>query len=152
MKKSQKKAVAVGAGVAAIAAAAVGTYFLTGKNAKNRKKVAKWAKDMQKDVAREISKAGKVTKAGYSAVVDQVAEKYEGVKNISTNELGELALDMKKHWDVINNEISSAGKQVRRVIPKTVKSVAKKVKVNGSAKKTAKKATKKVAKKAAKRS
>lgn len=144
MKKAQKQAIAVGAGLAAVAAAAVGAYYLTGKNAGNRKKIAKWAKDMQKDVANELGKAAKITKTSYNKIVDQVAKRYEDVKSVSAPELGALALDLKRHWDVINAEMSAAGQNIRRVVPKTVKSVSKTVRVKQAAKKApAKKAAKK---------
>lgn len=142
MKSSQKKAIAVGAGLAAVAAAAAGVYFFTGKNAKNRKKVAKWATDMQEDVIRELNKAKKHTKASYDKVVDQVSKNYKGLKNVSAPELTSLAKELKTHWDIINAEVNSAAKSVRKVVPKAVKSVAKKVKVS-----TVKKSAKKVAKK-----
>lgn len=143
MKKTQKRALAVGAGVAAIAAAAVGTYFLTGKHAKNRKKLAKWAGQMQADVAKEVSKASKVTRANYNKVVDQVAKNYKGIKSVSAPELNALVSDLKKHWDVINSEVSAASASVKKIVPKAVKSVAKKVKVSSAKKKVAKKASKK---------
>ncbi len=138
MKKSQKQAIAVGAGVAAIAAAVTATYFLTGKHAKNRKKLAKWAKDMQSDVVKEIGKASNVTKATYNKAVDQVAKQYKNLKTVDAPELAQLVAELKAHWDVINEEIQSAGKSVKKVVPKAVKSVSKKVKV-ATAKKPAKK-------------
>lgn len=140
MKKTQKQAIAVGAGLAAVAAAAAGVYMLTGKNAKNRKKLAKWATDMQKDVIKELNKAGKHTKASYQKVVDNVAKNYKGLKNVSATELAQVAAELKTHWDTISSEVSKAS----TVVKKAAKKVAKKV----PAKKVVKKATKKVAKKA----
>lgn len=146
MKKTQKQAVAVGAGLAAVAAAAAGVYFLTGKNAKNRKKLAKWASDMRSDVVRELNKAGKHTKASYHKVVDTVAKNYKGIKNVSTAELAEAASELKSHWDTISKEVGSAAGVVRRALP--VKKAAKKTvtkakKAATTARKAVKKATKK---------
>lgn len=138
MNKSQKTAVAVGAGVAAIAAAAAGIYFLTGKNAKNRKKVAKWADSMRKDVIKELKQAGKLSKSGYNQLIDEVSRNYQGLKNASGPELKALATELKGHWDAISKEVGSAARNVRKVVPKSVKSVAKKVQVK-TAKKTARK-------------
>jgi vacuolar-type H+-ATPase subunit I/STV1 len=153
MKKAQKKAVALGAGVAAVAAAATAAYFLTGKNAKNRAKLAKWAKDMQTDVVKEIKKAGNLTKSSYVKTVDEVAKKYKQLKKANAPELAKLATELKNHWDAINREVVAATKEVKRIIPKSAKSSANKVKVNGliTKKQTAKKTSKKVAKKTAKR-
>ena len=145
MKKNQKKALAVGAGLAAIAAAATGVYMLTGKNAKNRKKVAKWAGDLQNDVVKELNKAGKVTKQTYNKVVDSAVKNYKGLKNVSTAELALVASDLKGSWDAISQEVTAASKTVRRVVPKAARKIAKKVSVGGSAKKVAKKAKTKAA-------
>lgn len=141
MKNSQKKALAVGAGLAAVAAAAAGVYMLTGKNAKNRKKLAKWVGDMQNDVVKELNKAGKVTKQTYNKVVDTAVKNYKGLKNVSTEELALAAAELKSSWELISAEVANAGKTVRKVVPKAARSIAKKVKVKKatSAKKVAKK-------------
>ncbi len=151
MKKTQKKAMAIGAGLAAVAAAAAGVYMLTGKNAKNRKKLAKWASDMQHDVVNELNKAGKHTKASYQKVVDTVAKNYKGLKNVSTTELAEVAAELKGHWDSISNEVTNAGNLVKKVLPKAKKTVAKKV-VKKATPKVSKQSIKKVVKSLAKKS
>lgn len=141
MKKNQKRAIAVGAGVAAIAAAAAGVYMLTGKNAKNRKKVAKWATDLKEDVILDLNKAGKASKDTYNKVVDAAVKNYKGLKNVNSAELTAMASELKSSWDKISAELSKASKTVRKVVPKKVKRVAKKV-----SKKVVKKAAKKVKK------
>jgi hypothetical protein len=143
MKKSQKKALAVGAGVAAVAAAAAGAYMLTGKNAKNRKKVAKWAGDMKDDVVKQLDKAGKVSKATYNKIIDTTAKNYKGLKNVSAEELAMVAGELKDSWGMISDGMSAATKTVRKVVPTASKSTAKKVTVQ----KTTKKAVKKTARK-----
>ncbi len=134
MKKSQKQALAIGGGIAALAAAATAVYFTTGKNAKNRKKISKWTKDMKKDVVKELGKAGKVSQASYNKAIDTVAKNYRNVKNMDLSELAMAAAELKSNWDVIRDEMSAAGTTVKRIAPKSVKSIAKKV----TAKKTAK--------------
>lgn len=140
-KSTTKKVTAVGAGLTAIAATAAAVYLFTGKNAKNRKKMARWAKDLQSDVVKELNKTGKATKASYNKLVDQTAKNYSGLKNISGKEVVELATELKGHWDMISQELSTAGKKITKVIPTQTKSVAKKVKVI-----TKKKVTKKAKK------
>jgi hypothetical protein len=135
MKKSQKKALAVGAGVAALAAAAAGVYFLTGKNAKNRKKVAKWAAEMQKDVVKELKKARQNSQAAYNKVVDSVARNYKAAKKVSGPELAVVAADLKSSWNTIRKEMDSVGKTVRRITPKAARSRSRKVAVKKAAKK-----------------
>lgn len=123
MKKNQKTALAVGAGLAAVAAAATGVYMMTGKNAKNRKKAAKWMSDMQKDVVKQLNDAGKVTKATYSKVIDTVASNYNGLKNVSAGELASAAAELKGSWDLISAEMKTAGATVKRAIPTVKKAV-----------------------------
>ncbi|HEX3100055.1 MAG TPA: hypothetical protein VHQ41_03755 [Patescibacteria group bacterium] len=149
MKKNQKKALAVGAGVAAIAAAAAGVYMMTGKHAKNRKKVAKWATNLQEDVIIELNKAGKASKQTYNKIVDNTAKSYKGLKNVSAAELTAVAGELKSSWDNINAELSKASKNIRKVVPKVAKQAAKtakKVAKKAAPKKAVKKAVKKVAK------
>ena len=137
MNKTQKRAVAVGAGVAALAAAAAGVYFFTGKNAKNRKKVAKWAGEMQRDVVKELKKVRQSSQAAYNKTVDAVAKNYKAARKISGPELATVAADLKKHWTVIRREMDNVGKTVRRIRPKARASRARKVAVRKAGRKTA---------------
>ncbi len=154
MKKNQKRALEVGAGIAAVAAAAAGVYFMTGKNAKNRKKVAKWASNFQEDVILDLNKAGKATKATYNKIVDSAAKNYKGLKNVSATELAAMASELKSSWDTISAELSTASKSVRKAIPKVAKAAkatAKKAVATKAVKKVASKAKKAVKKAAPKR-
>ncbi len=140
MKKSQKQALEIGAGVAALAAIAGGVYMMTGKNAKNRKKVAKWVGNLQDDVVKELNNAGKVTKTVYNKAIDTATKNYEGLKNVSAVELAAVAADLKSSWDRINSEVATVSQTVRRVAPKRVvakKAVAKKAATKPAAKKAA---------------
>ena len=147
MKKTQKKALAVGAGIAGLAAAAAGVYMLTGKNAKNRKKLGKWVNNMQDEIVDELNKAGKITKSTYHKVIDTAAKNYKGLKNVSAGELALVAAELKSNWDTISAELQAASKSVQRAAPKTARKIAKRV-MGGGAKKTAKAPAKKTAKKA----
>lgn len=137
MKKSQKKAIAIGAGVAALtAAAATGAYFLTGKKGvQNRKKIAQWANQAKKEVTTEFKKAEKMSRGAYDAAVDTVAKRYKNLKKLDASELAGLAKELKGHWDSINKGMStSAAKRPRKAAKKAVRKAAKK-----AAKKPAKK-------------
>jgi hypothetical protein len=140
MKKSQKKAIAIGAGAAALAAAATGVYFMTGKHAKNRKKVAKWMGDMQKEVIKELKKAGTTGEKAYNQAVDTVVKNYKTLRKVSSPELATAAAELKGSWDVIRKEAELAGRAVQRVAGKT-----------GRARKAVKKAVKKVNKKSSRK-
>jgi hypothetical protein len=129
LKKSQKTAVAVGAGLAGLAATAAGVYFMTGKNAKNRKKLANWAGKMQKEVLTELHKMEKATKSNYNKVIDTAAKNYKTLKSVSPVELAALANEMKGHWDSIQQEMQMAASKVRKVVPRSAKRPKAKVAV-----------------------
>lgn len=119
MKKTQKRAIAVGAGVAALAAAAAGVYFLTGKkNAGRRKAIGRWAVGLQKDVVKQLKKARNTSKTTYNKVVDEVVSNYKMTKKASAPELAALARELKSHWDVIRTEVNKASKSVKKLKPK----------------------------------
>lgn len=126
MKKRQKQALAVGAGVAALAAAAAGVYMLTGKNAKNRKKLAKWAGDMQKDVVKELKSVNRATQTAYNQAVDTVAKNYKTLRKVGAADLAVAASELKKNWKNIQREMDQARKTVKKLAPKkTVRRAAK---------------------------
>lgn len=129
MKKTQKRALAVGAGVAALAAAAAGVYMLTGKNAKNRKKVARWAKDVQSDIVKGLKKAQRNSQSAYNQIVDEVIADYKAAKKASVPELAALARELKGHWNIISSELEHATQTVKKIKPKARASRARKVKV-----------------------
>ncbi len=151
MKKSEKQGLVVAGGLAALAAAATGVYFMTGKHAKNRKKAAKWLGDMQNDVVNELGKAGKASQATYDKVIDTVAKNYSGLKNVSTTELAVAAAELKSNWDAIKSQMDGAITTVRRVSPTSVRTKAQKVAVKKAVSKAPAKKTaaKQPAKKAA---
>ncbi len=128
MKKAQKQAIAIGSGVAALAAAAAGAYFFAGKHgAKNRKKVANWADKAKRDVMGEMNNMQKVTKQTYHKTVDNVLKNYKALKNVDAAEVAAMATELKGHWDAISAEMNKARKNVVRVVPKVGRSVARKV-------------------------
>lgn len=133
MKKTQKQALAVGAGIAAIAAAAAGTYFFTGKKgAKNRAKVKKWVDDAKNDVVKQIKTMSNVTEKTYNQTVDAAIAKYKNLKDVDKSELLQIAKELKGHWDSISKQlvtkpVAKAEKAVKKAVNKVTKSVAKKV-------------------------
>lgn len=138
-KKKTNKALAVGAGVAALAATAAGIYMMSGERGKkNRKKAAKWVDDIQDDIIAELGKVKNITKASYHKVVDAAAKNYKGLKDVSAPELAAVAKELKGSWDTISAELSQASKAVKRAVPKAAKNIAK----------TATRAVKKTTKKA----
>ncbi len=120
MKKETTGAkVAVGAGIAALAAFAAAGYFLYGKDgAKNRKKVRGWMLKAKGEVLEGVEKMKDVSEADYKALVDKVGAKYKAVKSIDPAEVEAMVRELHGHWKNIKKSISPAPKK---------KKVAKKV-------------------------
>jgi hypothetical protein len=129
------KAVAVGAGVAALAAA--GYFFFGPAGEKNRKKMKGWVIKMKGEIVEKMESVKEVTEPVYNSIVDGVAAKYASV--VDQAELDKLVKELKRHWKMIaGNNKPTAKKAVAKTGAKKV--VAKAVTV-------AKKAVKKAAKK-----
>lgn len=147
-KKKQstaKVAMEVGAGVlAAAAAAGAGYYFYGDKNAKkHRASASKWAKGMKADVLKEAKKIKKLDQKAVTAIVDKAAAAYATARSVDKKDLAAAAKELKKHWKMVEGEVTGVAK---KVVSKAKKAVA-------PAKKAVKKTVKKAApKKAAKRS
>ena len=122
--KGSKKgsAVAVGAGVIALAAA---TYFLFGPNGKrNQKKARGWMMKMKGEVVERLEKIEDVTEPVYRKVVDSVAQAYATTRAIDTSELKSFTTELKKNW----KDFSRGAKTAKKRIVKTAKKVSKKKK------------------------
>jgi len=109
MKKSTQKAVVIGAGIASIAAAAAGAYFLTStkKGKKVSKKAIAWAGKAKKEVVAEMKKLEAVNQKAYGQVVDEVTKKYKELKNVDVKDVMEFSKELKGHWNGIKKEIEN---------------------------------------------
>lgn len=123
MKKDTKKkgistgsVVAIGAGVAALAAASY--YFFGPEGQKHRKTAKGWMLKMKAEVVEKMEKAKEMSQSVYDYIVDSVVKKY--VKN---PEVGMMVDMLKKQW----KGISSSATPKKTAKKKTVKkAVAKK--------------------------
>lgn len=113
--------VAVGAGIAALAAFAAAGYFLYGKDgAKNRKKVRGWMLKAKGEVLEGVEKMKDVSEADYKLIVDKVGAKYKAVKNIDPAEVEAMVRELHGHWKNIKKSISPAPKK-KKVAKKAAK-------------------------------
>lgn len=137
MKKKTKSDIsagsvaALGAGVAALAAASY--YFFGPEGKKNRNSLKGWMIKMKGEIVEKMEGAGELTEDLYNKIVDAVAAKY-----VKAGKVGELELRM------FSDMLKSQWKGIMKTHSKTSgakKSVAKKA----PAKKVAKKAAKKKA-------
>ncbi len=99
------KAVAVGAGVAALLAS---TYFLLGPDGKkNQSKTKEWMIKMKKDVAKKLKQAKNITEPAYNKIVDTVAKTYAVAGKLDKKEILQLAQDIKAQWTKINKVVKT---------------------------------------------
>jgi len=118
MQKKVKKGmstgnkVAIGAGLAALAAAAAGTYFLYGtkKGAKARKQIKGWSLKAKGEILEKMEKLGEINEKVYNQVVDEVKAGYKKVKSIDAKDVEAFGKEMKAHWKGIKGEIEKKAK------------------------------------------
>ena len=110
-------ALAIGAGIAALAATAAGAYYLYGteKGKKKRKVMKSWMLKMKAEVMDEIEQLKDLNEDLYHAAVDKVAAKYKAIQNIDQAEVLALAGRMQKHWKDIKKDITASTKTVKKV-------------------------------------
>ncbi len=104
-------------GLAALAAAAAGTYFLYGsKNAaKNRKAVKGWVIKMKGEVLERMEELKDVSEEVYYKVIDEVKEKYEKMSTVSKDDLNAVTAEMKSHWKDIKKDLEPTKKAVKKI-------------------------------------
>lgn len=114
-KKSEQKGmstqnkVMMGAGLAALGAAAAGAIFLYGTDAgkKKRKQISSWSLKMKADVMDKMATMKDWSEEAYMAVVDTVADKYKNLKNVDAAEVALLVADLKKHWKMLKRHVDT---------------------------------------------
>jgi hypothetical protein len=114
------KKVAVGAGLAALAAAAAGTYFLFGtkKGAKVRKQIKGWMLKAKGEVLEKMESLQEINEEVYNKIVDEVKAGYKKVKGIDAKDIEEFGKEMKAHWKGIKKEIVKKAKGKKKATKK----------------------------------
>lgn len=122
MEKKQKtegmNKTMVGAGVAGLAAAAIGAYWLYGsKNStKHRKMASSWMLKARAEVMDAVEKMKEMDKEAYLQIVDKVVDKYSKTK--SSAEIMAIAKEMKSAWSQISSTIKPAKSKVKKAVKK----------------------------------
>jgi hypothetical protein len=119
-KSQSGSKVAAGLGIAALAAAAAGAYFLYGTDAgkQKRKQIKSWSLKMKADVLDRMEKMKDWSEEAYNMVIDNVTEKYKNAKNIDPKEVTAIANDLKRHWKSITRQIQVGKTPTRKASPK----------------------------------
>ena len=126
-------AMAVGAGVAALSAAAYLIFGPEGK--KHRKDLKSWMVKMKADVMEKMEEAGELTAPVYEAIVAEVQDKYKMMKNVDAADLEKEVAELKKNWRAMQKMAKDKMKK-----PAAKKAAAKKMPMKKApAKKSAKK-------------
>lgn len=108
--------VAIGLGVATLAAAAAGAYFLYGstKGPARRKALKSWTVKMKGDVMGEVEKMKELTEDGYHTVIDKVSARYMKMKDVDMAELENTIKTLKGHWKDIKKEVEGSVKKIKK--------------------------------------
>lgn len=128
MKKDTKgmsagKVVAIGASVAALAAASY--YFFGPEGKKNQKTMKGWMIKMKGDVVDKMEDAKEVTEAVYNQIVDTVAAKYaKSGKSTAADVMGYVDI-LKKQWKGIAKSTAGKKSAVKKAVKKVAKAVSK---------------------------
>ena len=103
---SAGKAVAIGAGVAAVGA---GAYYFLGPKGKQHQKEAKvWIIEMEAEIEKKIKKAKEVTKPLYEKAIDTMAATYSKRYKEHASEISAFAKKLKGKWKSTQNKIRSS--------------------------------------------
>ncbi|MEI7765503.1 MAG: hypothetical protein WCI93_02865 [bacterium] len=100
-----KAILGIGAGVAALSAAAFVLFGPEGK--KNRKVIRGWAVKMKGEIIEKFENAKEITEPVYHEIIDNVQAKYAKLKNVDQEELTKTVAEIKKHWKAIKKEANS---------------------------------------------
>jgi len=102
--KTTEKVIGTGIGIAALAA--IGAYFLTGKNgAGNRDVIRGWTLKMKGEVLEKVEELKDLKKEDYYKIVDEAAARYDRLERVSAEELKRLTQDLKGAWEHISKEL-----------------------------------------------
>lgn len=97
---STKEVVAIGAGVAALAAATY--YFFGPEGQKHRKTVKGWMIKMKGEIVDKMEDAKDVTESVYNQIVDSVAKNYLKGGKATVSDVTAFVDSLKKQWRAIS--------------------------------------------------
>lgn len=117
--KKQPANKTIGIGIAALAAAAAGAYYLYGSSEgkAHRRKVSSWMLKAKAEVMEEIERMKEVNEGAYKDIITKVAKKYKDVKGMDREELAALVMRLNGHWKDIRAEMEKAGASTKRAAP-----------------------------------
>ena len=108
--------VAAAALAAAAASAAAGYYFYATKNAKKHRQAAStWARGMKKQVVSRAKSLRTVDAKTVARIVDDAAAAYQGARGAARGDVRAAAVELKRNWSRIKEELEPSARIVRAV-------------------------------------
>jgi IS1 family transposase len=122
---------AIGAGVAALAAG--GYYFFGPEGKKNRGKLKGWMIKMKGELIEKMENAKELTQSVYEQIIDGVAANYLKDSTINASDVRALVSRLKRDWKGISQSVKRATgkspkKKAAKKAPAKKKAAAKKAK------------------------
>ena len=121
---SAGKVAAVGAGVAALGAAAY--YFLGPNGKKNQKAMKGWMMEAKTKIVKNIEKAKQMTEPMYKMMIDEVVAPYMKKNAGNVKEIKAFADSVKKQWKNVAAMYATKGKVASSATRRKGGKVAKK--------------------------
>lgn len=111
---SMVKNVLAGAGI--VTGAALASYLMAPPKEQKRAetKIKNWMRDMQKEVAGRAKTIKDLSQDKYENIVDEVAPKYEALRDVSATEIETFARELKAHWNNISKAAAKSGKAKKK--------------------------------------
>lgn len=114
-----KTVIGIGAGVAALTAAAYVLFGPEGK--KNRKAIRGWAVKMKGEIIEKLENAKEISEPVYHEIVDKIEAKYAKLKNVDPEELKAVVAEIKKHWKTLSKDNKKKTASKKKSASKTKK-------------------------------
>lgn len=117
-KVSAGKVMAIGAGVATLAAGAY--YFLGPNGKKNQQKAKVWMTKMEKEAKNKLGKIKDITKPIYDKTVDSLVENYSKQYKEHAPEIKSFAKHLKSSWKNVEKQAKPVIKKAKKNAEKTI--------------------------------
>jgi gas vesicle protein len=113
-KMSKGKMLGIGAGAAALGAAAY--YFLGPDGKKHQKSAKKWMADVQEKIIKKLENTKEVTEYVYEDIVNDIVKPYMARGVATAKEVEIFTKDLKKNWkNVVAAARKNTNKRVKNV-------------------------------------
>jgi len=101
----KEKDLLIGASVGAIAGVIAGLLFAPKSGKETRADLAKHLHEMKDKIAKELDKAGKVTKETYDKIVDKIVKVYEVEKKITPADAKDVIAKLKNNFEEVKKAL-----------------------------------------------